>query len=273
MKSSYLISVLAVLVSAILFVACSSPTPGLTDQSQKSAPFEIQPADGVNEKSTVFAGPSGASQAAIEQPEVIDAAGVQEVPAPAQKLDEGATNPPGGESAAEEEVESQPVPEEEAGAEQPAVEGPLPPVDPSIGNLAPDFTLTTLDGETVTLAELRGRPVLLNYWVTWCIPCRDEMPVIQALQEEYKNEGLVVLSINGTRQDALKDVENLISEFALSFPVLLDESEHVYNGYRILFMPTSFFIDKRGVIQDIVLGSTDENGFRTRLERIVASVN
>lgn len=268
MKSSHLLSILILLVSVFLIVGCSSTSAGSVNPSQNSAPFEIQPADGVNEKSTVFAGPSGESLAGMEQADGIDAAQAQEVPAqPQEKLDVAAF-PPAGDAA----VENQPTPEmtEEV---IPTPEGPLPPVDPTIGNMAPDFTLTTLDGQTVSLAELRGRPVMLNYWVTWCIPCRDEMPVIQALQEEYKEEGLVVLSVNGTRQDALTDVENLVSEFALTFPVLLDESEHVYNGYRILFMPTSFFIDGRGVIQDIVLGSTDENGFRSRLERIVAGVN
>ncbi len=220
----------------------------------------------------VYAGPSGESQAASELPVTKDAGLLPEVPALAQGADSTQTNPPAGESAAEADADAAAPAEQNAPAE-PIIEGPLPPVDPSIGNLAPDFTLTTLDGQTVTLAELRGHPVMLNYWVTWCIPCRDEMPVIEALQKEYADEGLVVLSINGTRQEVFTDVENLVSEFGLSLPVLLDENENVYNGYRILFMPTSFFIDQRGIIQDIVLGSTDESGFRARLERIVAGAN
>lgn len=270
MKSSQLMSVLVLLVSALLFVGCSSATSNSPNQSQNSTPFEIQPADGVNENSTVFAGPSGELEAGVAQPGTEAPAEILELPAQAQKEGGMGTAPVVEETAPDTGIQSVP---EAAGALEPTPEGPLPPVDPTIGNLAPDFTLTTLDGQTVTLAELRGRPILLNYWVTWCIPCRDEMPVIQALQEEYKEKGLIVLSINGTRQDVLTDVEDLISEFALTFPVLLDESEHVYNGYRILFMPTSFFIDGRGVIQDIVLGSTDENGFRTRLERIVSAAN
>ena len=220
----------------------------------------------------VYAGPSGESQAASEQPVTKDAGVLPDVPTLAQGAESSQANQPAGESAAEADAEAAAHAELEAPAE-PIIEGPLPPVDPTIGNLAPDFTLTTLDGQTVTLAELRGHPVMLNYWVTWCIPCRDEMPVIEALQKEYADEGLVVLSINGTRQEVFADVENLVSEFALSLPVLLDENENVYNGYRILFMPTSFFIDQRGIIQDIVLGSTDESGFRARLERIVAGAN
>jgi len=270
MKPSHLITVLIFIVSALLVVGCSSSESRDPDLSLKSSTFEIQPADGINENSMVYAGPSGESQAASERPVTADAGVLSEVPALAQ----GEVNPQANQQAGESAIDADTAaPEEQEAPAEPIIEGPLPPVDPTIGNLAPDFTLTTLDGQTVTLAELRGHPVMLNYWVTWCIPCRDEMPVIEALQKEYAEEGLVVLSINGTRQEVLADVENLVSEFDLSLPVLLDENENVYNGYRILFMPTSFFIDARGVIQDIVLGSTDESGFRARLESIVAGAN
>jgi peroxiredoxin len=154
-----------------------------------------------------------------------------------------------------------------------AFAGPLPPVDPSIGNLAPDFSLGTFAGSSLSLADLRGKAVVLNYWVTWCVPCREEMPDIETVYQEYQDEGLVVVSINGTKQDAMTDIEAFLDEVNVSFPVLLDHSEEVYNNYRILFMPTSFFIDPQGVIQDIVLGSTDAAGFRNRVEQLVSTLN
>lgn len=222
----------------------------------------------------------------IQSLEIKPAVGEVSSPEPALEIEEAeqipsAKLPESGASLSQ--VQPQATPEDtqlEVGSEAPsqmelpAVDpGPLPPVDPTIGNLAPEFTLTTLDGQTVSLAELRGKPVVLNYWVTWCVPCREEMPSIEAIQNEYIDQGLVVLSVNGTKQDSLGDVKELVQELGISFPVLLDEKESVYNSYRVLFMPTSFFIDSRGVIQDIVLGSTSEEGFRTRVEKLVSPVN
>jgi peroxiredoxin len=146
----------------------------------------------------------------------------------------------------------------------------LPPEEPSIGFRAPDFTLTTLDGVTMKLSDLRGKSVLINFWVTWCVPCMDELPAIENVWSDYQDEGLVVLSVNRIQEDELQKVGETVNRFALTYPVLLDEDDFVWESYWVSFMPTSFFIDEQGVIRDIKLGSLPEEGFRSKIEKLVS---
>ena len=146
----------------------------------------------------------------------------------------------------------------------------LPPEEPSIGFRAPDFTLTTLDGVTMKLSDLRGKSVLINFWVTWCVPCMDELPAIENVWSDYQDEGLVVLSVNRIQEDELQKVGETVNRFALTYPVLLDEDDFVWESYWVSFMPTSFFIDEQGVIRDIKLGSMPEEGFRSKIEKLVS---
>ncbi len=125
---------------------------------------------------------------------------------------------------------------------------------PQAGFLAPDFTLTTLDGETVSLADYRGQAVLLNYWATWCPPCKAEMPAMQRVYETYRARGFVVLAVNATNQDTIGDVEAFVREYGLTFPVLLDSEGRVGALYRINALPTSFFIRPDGIIEEVVIG-------------------
>lgn len=120
-------------------------------------------------------------------------------------------------------------------------------VDPEQGALAPDFTLFTLEGEQVSLSDFRGQPVLINFWATWCGPCRLEMPAIQARYERYTQDGLVVLAVNF--DEPAGDVERFRDEFGLTFPLLLDPGAMVQKLYRNRSYPSSFFVDAQGVIQ------------------------
>lgn len=147
---------------------------------------------------------------------------------------------------------------------------PSLPVAPNIGALAPNFSLTTVDGEQVSLYDLRGKSVMVNYWVTWCVPCIEEMPVLEKLHREYQDQDFVMLSINGIAQDDLSTVMNTLGEFGVTFPVVLDKGDEVYNEFQVRFMPTSFFIDQQGVIRHIQLGSTTEDGFRTTIENLLS---
>ena len=125
----------------------------------------------------------------------------------------------------------------------------------SEGQPAPDFTLKTIDGKDVRLSDYSGQPVLINVWATWCPPCRLEMPGIEAAYEKYKGDGLVVLGIDLTVEDNLKDVPGFVQELNLTFPILLDESGEVSGGlYGLRGLPTSYFIDRDGYLVRIQIG-------------------
>ncbi len=130
-----------------------------------------------------------------------------------------------------------------AGAEQ----------DTNIGNLAPDFQLPDLDGQSISLSNLRGKPVLINFWATWCPPCRAEMPYLQEIFEEWSGKSLVVLAINVGESHS--KVEEFMQSNNLSLPVLLDIKQAVAIKYNIQFFPTTFFIDKDGIIQVKTIGA------------------
>lgn len=139
-----------------------------------------------------------------------------------------------------------------AAGEASTTSGRIP--SPRQGFLAPDFTLNTLDGHEVTLSSLRGDPVVLNLWASWCPPCRAEMPAIQRVYEQNRERGLQILAVNMTYQDSVSAAAAFVSEFGLSFPVPLDTTGIVGNGYQMRALPTTFFIDREGVIQKVIIG-------------------
>jgi thiol-disulfide isomerase/thioredoxin len=120
------------------------------------------------------------------------------------------------------------------------------------GDLAPDFKLQDLDGETVSLSDMRGRPVLLNFWATWCPPCRAEMPYLQQVFEEWQGKELAVLTID--IGESRSTVQNYLQSYRLSLPVLLDIKKTVAYKYGFRYVPTTFFIDRDGIIQRMRVG-------------------
>jgi thiol-disulfide isomerase/thioredoxin len=141
---------------------------------------------------------------------------------------------------------------------------------PQTGFAAPDFTLQTPSGEEFTLSELKGNAVLVNLWATWCPPCRAEMPAIEKMYQEYKDRGFIVLAVDMTYQDNPADVAPFIQQYGLSFPVLLDETGKVGAAYQLRSLPSSYFIDRAGVIQEVVIGGPmSEALLRTRIEQIL----
>ncbi len=146
--------------------------------------------------------------------------------------------------------------------------GLIPGVQP--GSQAPDFTLQTLDGDIVTLSELRGRPVLVNMWASWCTPCKYEMPTIQKVYEEFRDRGLMVLAVNLTKKDNLTSVISFVEEYDLTFPILLDVDGKVEEAYQLRGLPSTFFIDRDGIIQSVVIGGPmPEEVVRTGLEQVM----
>lgn len=138
---------------------------------------------------------------------------------------------------------------------------------PQAGFRAPDFTLKTPSGDSYTLAELQGQAVLINVWATWCPPCRSEMPAIQKMYEEYKDDGFIVLAVNSTVQDNPFDIPPFMEEFNLTFPILLDETGEVARAYQVRSLPSSYFINRQGIITEVVIGGPmSEALLRTRIE-------
>jgi peroxiredoxin len=125
---------------------------------------------------------------------------------------------------------------------------------PQAGFAAPDFTLETPDGEAITLSNLRGRPVLINLWASWCGPCRAEMPAIEAVYNTYKDEGFTVLAVNATNQDDRAAAVQFVEAHNLTFPILLDLSGEVSRQYALRALPSTFFVDQDGIIQEVVIG-------------------
>ena len=125
---------------------------------------------------------------------------------------------------------------------------------PREGFLAPDFTLDTLDGNQITLSELRGKVVVVNLWTSWCPPCRAEMPAIETVYQENKEQGLEVLAVNSTYQDSEANAAAFVQELGLTFPILLDRDGRVSNRYQLRALPTTYFIDRQGIIRSVVPG-------------------
>jgi thiol-disulfide isomerase/thioredoxin len=142
--------------------------------------------------------------------------------------------------------------------------GPLDNRAPVIGEPAPDFVLRDLGGAPVRLSDLRGRVVFLNFWATWCRPCKKELPDIQRMAGEYPDD-LAVLAVN--LEESPEEAAAFLRENGLSLPALLDRTGAVYRQYRLNGLPDSFFIDREGRIAAIQYGYLTESMMRDRLAR------
>jgi peroxiredoxin len=141
---------------------------------------------------------------------------------------------------------------------------------PREGFYAPDFTLDTLIGEQVQLSSLRGKIVVINFWTTWCPPCRAETPALETSYEAYKDSDVVVLGANLTDQDSLKEVESFVQEFGLTYPILLDRDGAVGLLYQLNGLPSTFFINRQGVIRTVVVGGPMSATFiRSKVETLI----
>jgi cytochrome c biogenesis protein CcmG/thiol:disulfide interchange protein DsbE len=141
---------------------------------------------------------------------------------------------------------------------------------PRQGFSAPDFSLQTPGGETYTLADLRGKPVLINLWTSWCPPCRAEMPALERVYKEYRDQGFEILAVNSTSQDNQQDAVSFAEELGLTFPILLDPTGEISHLYQLSSLPTSFFVGKDGVIREVVVGGPmSEALLRIRVQQLM----
>lgn len=112
------------------------------------------------------------------------------------------------------------------------------------GDKAIDFQLRNLEGKQVSLSDYQGKKVMLNFWATWCPPCKKEMPEMEKVHKE--NKDIVILSVN---LDPNQDVKGFMEKMNLTFPVLLDQENEINKEYKVISIPTSFFIDSEGIIK------------------------
>jgi len=125
--------------------------------------------------------------------------------------------------------------------------------NPWIGKPAPEFHLSSLDGQSVSLSDLKGKMVIINFWQIRCDPCRMEMPYLQQVYDEWQGKGLVLLAIN--IGESPSQVAKFMQSQGLSLPVLLDGEGNIAVMYNVRAIPTTFFIDRDGIIQDVKVGA------------------
>jgi peroxiredoxin len=140
-----------------------------------------------------------------------------------------------------------------------------------VGRAGPDFLLERPGGGTLRLSDLQGRPVLLNFWASWCFPCRAEIPELVAAYERYKARGLVIVGVN--LQEADDIVLDFADEFGMTFPIVIDRDGELGDSWRlggpIRGIPTTYFIDATGVIRDQYYGPLTKDALAERLAKIL----
>jgi cytochrome c biogenesis protein CcmG/thiol:disulfide interchange protein DsbE len=125
---------------------------------------------------------------------------------------------------------------------------------PREGFLAPSFELSLPSGDAVDLRSLRGQVVVVNFWASWCPPCKAEMPSLERSYEAHQGQGLVILGVNTTYQDSLQAAVAFAYAEGVTFPILLDQDGETSRRYLVRALPTTFFIDRQGVIRHVVVG-------------------
>ena len=152
------------------------------------------------------------------------------------------------------------------GVESPVPEagtGALDDQAPVIGEPAPNFALKDTSGRLVTLSELRGRVVWVNFWAAWCVPCKQELPAIQKLYDEKHGDGLEVVEVNW--QESAETAQEFWQSMGLSLPLVLDRSGDVFSQYKLRGLPDSFFVDRDGKIAAMYFGFLNEKRAREKL--------
>jgi peroxiredoxin len=236
----------------------ANPEVGLNSSSRLSAEIAkpAQASDGKPIKQAV-------QSLAVEQSAIQT---IDDTPSSQDPLDPAGTAPVAGSEA----EPPAPTAQESQTLPPPPPVDPNIPVGPQVGLRAPDFTLQAMDGKTYTLSQLAGRPVLINYWATWCIPCKVELPILQKLYLEYQQKGIYIISVDAIDQDSADKVQDIVDQFGMTFPVLLDQGGQFANLYQTIFFPTTVLVDASGVIREINLGDASEAELRTSLDTILA---
>lgn len=139
--------------------------------------------------------------------------------------------------------------------------------NPLIGQPAPDFSLQTVDGQTVSVSSLRGRPVIVNFWASWCVPCRDEFPLLVAAYQKYSGQGLEILGV--IHDDGPQTATDFARTYGATWPLLLDGDHTAWNAFKGAFLPVSYYIDRAGVIRAVSYGPPPSGFLDDQIEQIL----
>lgn len=137
-----------------------------------------------------------------------------------------------------------------------------------VGEVAPDFTLTDLDGNQVSLSDLRGKTVLINFWATWCPPCRKEMPDIESLYQQYRDQDFVVLGVDIA--ESADNVRRFVKKGGFSWTFVIDSDYTTSVNYRIRAIPSSFFVDEEGVVKAAHVGYMNKRTMEDYLAQTIS---
>jgi peroxiredoxin len=127
----------------------------------------------------------------------------------------------------------------------------------TVGKPAPDFSLPDLNDKIVRLSDYRGKVVFLNFWATWCKPCREEMPSMEVLYKNFERDGFVVLAVSIDRVTTKKDIPPFVNNMNLTFPILVDSWGQTDKRYKLLGVPETYIIDQQGILREKVIGPRD----------------
>ena len=143
----------------------------------------------------------------------------------------------------------------------------------AVGRPAPAYGAPTLEGDTITLASLRGAPVLLNVWATWCHPCEEEMPDLQSIADEFGPRGLRVVGVSIDQQRDADEVRRFLEHHAIGFTILHDATSSVSRTFRTAGVPETFLIDAEGVLRHRWIGQATAADIRPVIAQVIGATS
>ena len=154
----------------------------------------------------------------------------------------------------------------------PGSTGPSPSVivvgsHPLVGQPAPEIATTDLDGRPVRLSALRGRPVVVNFWASWCVPCREEFPLFRAAREEHAADGLEILGV--VHDDSVDAARAFAREQEATWPLLDDRDDAIYAAYQVAGLPQTYYVDREGIVRGVSFGPPPSGALDEQLAKIL----
>ncbi|HUP82755.1 MAG TPA: redoxin domain-containing protein [Candidatus Limnocylindria bacterium] len=139
--------------------------------------------------------------------------------------------------------------------------------DPLMDTAAPNISLATVDGRVVSLADYRGRPVIVNFWASWCVPCRDEFPLLAAARGDHQAEGLEILGV--IHDDSAGNAATFAASYNAAWPLLIDVDDVAWAAYHGAFVPVSYFVDRTGIVRAVSYGPPPSASLDALLAKIL----